>query len=126
MPLLPLVLNFLRKNWFPILVAIAIITAFLYVWNLHRTINNQQVVIVKLELNLNKCDTAIETQNRVIEGWSKKTLEQNAEMENLEQILKDTQVRNDNTIRNILNGYKPATCDEAINYLIDQGQEYAK
>ena len=126
MPLLPIVLNFLRKNWFPILVAIAIISAFLYVWNLKRTIEVQEVIIVKLELNLNKCDTAIETQNRVIEGWSKKTQEQNAAMENLEQILSDTQIRNDANIRSILNGYKPATCDDAINYLIDQGQQYAK
>jgi len=122
MPLLPLVLNFIRKNWFPIVVALAIISAFLYVWNLKRIIESQEILIGKYEIRIKRCNTAIKTQNTVIEGWSKKTLEQNEEMVRLEQILDDTNIRNAANIRNILNGYKPATCKEAIKYLIDQGK----
>lgn len=122
MPLLPLVLNFIRKNWFPILVAIVIISAFLYVWNLKRTIETQQILIGKYEVQIKRCNNAISTQNTVIEGWSKKTLEQTAEMEKLEEILDETTARNAANIRNILDGYKPATCKDAIRYLIDQGK----
>ena len=122
MPLLYLVLDFVKRNWFPILLALVIISGFLYVHNLQETIEDQELLIAKYELQLNKCNTAILTQNSVIEGWSKKTLEQNEEMAKLEKVLDETQKRNAKNIRTILNGYKPATCKDAIKYLIDQGK----
>ena len=43
MPLLYLVLDFVKRNWFPILLALVIISGFLYVHNLQETIEDQEL-----------------------------------------------------------------------------------
>lgn len=113
---------FIRKYWDFIIIFLLVLLLNWYINNLKETILEQEIEINGLEIKLANCGATLESQNKVINAWSSKTTEYMKEMEALEQVLDETNKRNKANIKNILSGYKPNTCEDAIKYLINKGQ----
>lgn len=124
MPLLPLVLNFVRKNWFPIAITIAVFSLYMYVQWLRGTIEDLEQTIINKDAEIMLCKENIDDRNNIIEAWSTKTTKENIEMSELKNDIEKLNKAANIQIQRIMKQRAPETCDETIDYFIDLGKQY--
>jgi len=124
MPLLPLVLNFIRKNWFPITITIAVFSLYMYVQWLRGTIEDLEQVVINKEAEIALCKENITDRNNIIEAWSDKTAQENNDMADLRDDIEKLNRAANIQIQRIMKQRAPETCDETIDYFIDLGKQY--
>jgi len=133
-------LEFLRKHWRGVLVAVVLGSAALYVLNLKNTIADQRIKLADAEQKLTVCEQNVATlrdSNAKLEKSISDTNQIVSKFEDANTITKqqfDTLKANaeantrklNQQLQTIMKDKKPQTCDEAIRYLIQGQKEYAK
>ena len=119
-----LILNFIRKNWVPILIAGIIFSVFSYILILKNQISEYKLDILRKNIEISTCKVNISDRNKIIESWSKQSELQNREMENIKSEISNLSIDTKRQIKNILDKKAPETCDETISYLINIGKDY--
>lgn len=119
-----IVIQFIRKNWLPMLITAILFSFIIYVQTLRTNIISLKMDVLRLNTDLDNCLGTIEDRNNTIESWSKQSEQQFHEMTALRSQLDDITKYNNKRIDNILKKKTPVTCSESIGYLIEVAKEY--
>lgn len=122
--------GFIKSYWKQLLVLAVMVVIYLYWQDRTTTIHEQQDEIVQLkadkatlveQLISQKAEfkRTVDEQNTQIEGFVKKSEEQQKQIADAQKRRSDVVATYEKTIDSILHSSKPKTCQDSINYLVD-------
>lgn len=133
LPLLSSLKGFLVKNWKLILIGVILLSAYLYVKGLQNTVEEQEDLIARLELNNSTLKANVGTlkqtiikYNKTIDVISANAKQTEKDFSELQGKIKKQEERLKHKLHKIITARKPSTCQETIKYLIDARKEYEK
>lgn len=138
--LLKLGLNFVKKFWPYILVALILIGVYFYWHHLTSTIEKQAAtiqqqkeVISALEQKIKTCEAnfagvkgSLDTQNKALADLAELGKLNKAQWDQLYSKINTENAALNAQLQNILKDPKPQSCEAAIKYLLDARREYVK
>lgn len=131
--MITIALTLLRKYWYLVVAAVAIIVICLYMHGLYTTIDDQAKKITELTTanqilkdNNDKLEAAVKANNASIEKLAQGAAETNKAFGTLTGSVKQSTSDLQKRLQQILTEKKPQTCDDTILYLLDAAKGYAK
>lgn len=126
-------LMLLKKYWYLVVAAVAVLVIYLYMQGLYNTIDDQTKKITELTTanqilkdNTAKLEKAITVNNLAIETMAKGAADTNRAFGTLSGSIKQQSTDLQKRLNDILKDKKPQTCEQTIEYLVDAVKGYAK
>lgn len=127
------ILPLLKTYWKPILLVVIVGGSLMYIHHLRDVVSEQNITITRDNTQLQQAADAnkvlrdqIDSLNVTITQWSDLSKKQQDQVNDLSSRLQTQHQNTQNQVNLILKDKKPATCDDAIEYLIQAGMGYKK